>query len=190
MLHASTAAQIFYTPIEKVSKWQRDAAKIINFGIVYGMSPFGLADQLGMKIWKAKNFIDRYFQVYPLVYDTLEQMGSIAIENNYSTTLLGRKRYFPPGSYAKISRQGKNSPIQGSCGDTLKLALQLLYERLKPFPALVINIVHDEILVEANENYLSIVKTILRTSMIDAGQCFLPSIPIEIDITIDQVWKK
>jgi len=189
-LHTATASEVFHTPIDRVLPWQRDSAKVINFGIVYGMSPFGLADQLGIKIWKAKNFIDRYFQAYPKVYDTLEEMGSLAIERKHSSTLLGRKRYFPPGSHAKISRQGKNTPIQGTCGDILKLALHLLEKSLMPYHVFILNLVHDEAIVECSQDSIITVKEIVRSCMINAGKTFLPTVPVEVDMLVDDVWRK
>lgn len=189
-LHAATASEIFWTPIEEVSKWQRDAAKVINFGLVYGMSPFGLAGELGIGIRKAKNFIDRYFAAYPLVYETLEEMGAFAVENQYSVTLLGRKRFYTTGSYAQISRKGKNSPIQGSCGDILKMALLLLEEELRPHPAFIVNLVHDEVIVEVESELADVVGNVVRSCMVEAGEHFLPSVPVMVDMAVDTVWQK
>ena len=117
-----------------------------------------------------------------------------AVRRHYSETLSGRKRYYPPAdsfsAQKSLERKGRNTPIQGSCGDILKKAIQYLMEGLRPYDARIINLVHDEIVIEVVEHQAASVKEIVKAEMIRAGRDFLKTIPVEVDLTIDQVWRK
>ena len=152
-VHAATAAKIFNVPIEQVTKDQRRQAKTANFGIVYGISAFGLAQQLDCSRAEAKALIDGYFAAFPGVIDYIERQKQLAREQGYAVTLFGRKRYLPDilshnatvRSFAE--RNAVNSPIQGTAADIIKMAMVTIYRRLKEegLKAQMIMQVHDEL---------------------------------------------
>jgi DNA polymerase-1 len=199
-LHTKTAAAIFRTQPQQVTKDQRNAAKTINFGICYGMGPQGLSASLKIPKRQAKDFITSYFRNYPKVKKCLDALGSNALKYSYSRTMSGRKRYFSvpedDGSdeafkaISSIERKGRNTPIQGTCGDIIKKALQYLWADLQPFEAHIINVVHDEIVIEAAEGQAGQIVPIVKDDMIKAGKHFLKSVPVEVDIAVDTAWKK
>lgn len=193
-LHSRTAAEMFNLPINDVTKQQRGIAKIINFGLCYGMGAKGLSMGLNISIEKAESFISSYFRTYPKVKNTLQMLGKKAVENLYTVTLGGRKRYFPaPDSFASqqsLERQGRNTPIQGTCGDILKKAILYLSESLVGYQAQIVNLVHDEIVIEAREDQAEAVREIVSRDMIRAGQDYIKSIPVEVEVTVNDVWSK
>ena len=152
-IHAATAAKIFNVPIEDVTKDQRRQAKTANFGIIYGISAFGLAQQLDCSRSEAKALIDGYFAAFPGVIDYIEQQKQLAREQGYAVTLFGRKRYLPDilshnatvRSFAE--RNAVNSPIQGTAADIIKMAMVTIHRRLKEegLKAQMIMQVHDEL---------------------------------------------
>ena len=152
-VHAATAAKIFNMPIEQVTKDQRRQAKTANFGIVYGISAFGLAQQLDCSRAEAKALIDGYFAAFPGVIDYIERQKQLAREQGYAVTLFGRKRYLPDilshnatvRSFAE--RNAVNSPIQGTAADIIKMAMVTIHRRLKEegLKAQMIMQVHDEL---------------------------------------------
>ena len=152
-VHAATAAKIFNVPIEQVTKDQRRQAKTANFGIVYGISAFGLAQQLDCSRAEAKALIDGYFAAFPGVIDYIERQKQLAREQGYAVTLFGRKRYLPDilshnatvRSFAE--RNAVNSPIQGTAADIIKMAMVTIHRRLKEegLKAQMIMQVHDEL---------------------------------------------
>ena len=182
-LHQVTADQIGIN---------RDQAKAINFGLCYGQTSSGLAEKLDISSKKAQDFITRYFKQYPAVKNTLDQLGLKGISAGYSETPLGRKRYFKPAdsfsAQKSLERKGRNTPIQATCGDILKKAIQYLMSK----PELkIINLVHDEIVFEISEEEATMeaVKAI-REAMVRAGQEFIKSVPIKVEIVVDDVWRK
>ena len=152
-IHAATAAKIFNVPIEQVTKDQRRQAKTANFGIIYGISAFGLAQQLDCSRAEAKALIDGYFAAFPGVIDYIERQKQLAREQGYAVTLFGRKRYLPDilshnatvRSFAE--RNAVNSPIQGTAADIIKMAMVTIHHRLKAegLKAQMIMQVHDEL---------------------------------------------
>jgi DNA polymerase-1 len=193
-LHSRTASEMFGVNLEQVTKDQRNVAKTINFGLCYGMSPKGLAARLNIRGEQAEKFIHAYFRAYPRVKDTLQRLGMQAVRRHYSETLSGRKRYYPHAdsfsAQKSLERKGRNTPIQGTCGDILKKAIQHLMEGLQPYDARIINLVHDEIVIEVVEHQAASVKEIVKAEMIRAGRDFLKTVLVEVDLTIDQVWRK
>ena len=116
------------------------------------MSARGLASELAISIEQAEGFINAYFRAYPKVKDTLQQLGMKAVRTHFSETLLGRRRYYKFGDFYKgIERKGRNTPIQGTCGDIIKMAIKFLMARLRPYDAKIINVVHDELVIEIKE---------------------------------------
>ena len=152
-VHAATAAKIFNVPIEEVTKDQRRQAKTANFGIIYGISAFGLAQQLDCSRAEARALIDGYFAAFPGVIDYIERQKELAREQGYAITLFGRKRYLPDimshnatvRSFAE--RNAVNSPIQGTAADIIKMAMVTIHRRLKEegLKAQMIMQVHDEL---------------------------------------------
>ena len=152
-IHAATAAKIFNVPIEQVTKDQRRQAKTANFGIIYGISAFGLAQQLDCSRAEAKALIDGYFAAFPGVIDYIERQKQLAREQGYAVTLFGRKRYLPDilshnatvRSFAE--RNAVNSPIQGTAADIIKMAMVTIHRHLKAegLKAQMIMQVHDEL---------------------------------------------
>ena len=152
-IHAATAAKIFNVPIDEVTKDQRRQAKTANFGIIYGISAFGLAQQLDCSRSEAKALIDGYFAAFPGVIDYIERQKELARQQGYAITLFGRKRYLPDilshnatvRSFAE--RNAVNSPIQGTAADIIKMAMVTIHRRLKEegLKALMIMQVHDEL---------------------------------------------
>ncbi len=193
-LHARTASEMFGVPLEEITKEQRNVAKTINFGLCYGMTAKGLAARLGIGLEQAEKFIHAYFRAYPRVKDTLQRLGMQAVRRHYSETLSGRKRYYPPvdsfSGQKSLERKGRNTPIQGTCGDILKKAIHYLMEALRPYDAQIINLVHDEIVIEVAEHQAAAVKEIVKAEMIRAGKDFLKTVPVEVDLMIDQTWRK
>jgi DNA polymerase-1 len=190
-LHSQTAAAMFRVPPNKVDKTMRNIAKTINFGLCYGMTAQGLAARQNIPIEQAENFISAYFRSYPKVKGTLQDLGMKAVMKHFSETLLGRKRYFiPRGDYKAIERKGRNTPIQGTCGDIVKKAIQYLHSDLFPFDARIINLVHDELVIEVREDQADTVKSVVERAMVRAGEDFLKCVPVEVEITIDRVWRK
>jgi len=177
-----------------VTKEQRNIAKTINFGLCYGMGPAGLARRLIISEIEAEKFINLYFREYPKVKECLEELGTKAVTQLYAETLSGRKRYFNPedsnNAKASLERKGRNTPIQGTCGDIIKKAIQYLMDDLRPFDARIINIVHDELVIEVKEDQVEAVKEIVEKDMIRAGKDFIKSVPVEVECTVDRVWKK
>ena len=152
-IHAATAAKIFNVPIEQVTKDQRRQAKTANFGIIYGISAFGLAQQLDCSRSEAKALIDGYFAAFPGVIDYIERQKELARQQGYAITLFGRKRYLPDilshnatvRSFAE--RNAVNSPIQGTAADIIKMAMVTIHRRLKEerLNTQMIMQVHDEL---------------------------------------------
>lgn len=172
-IHAATAAKIFNVPIEQVTKDQRRQAKTANFGIIYGISAFGLAQQLDCSRAEAKALIDGYFAAFPGVIDYIERQKQLAREQGYAVTLFGRKRYLPDilshnatvRSFAE--RNAVNSPIQGTAADIIKMAMVTIHHRLKAegLKAQMIMQVHDELNFNVPLNEVDKVREIVVSEM-------------------------
>lgn len=177
-IHTSTASEVFNVPLDQVTREQRSAAKAVNFGIVYGISDFGLSNNLGIDIKTAKEYIDRYFQRYPKIKEYMDEIVQKAEKDGYVTTLFGRKRYVPEvqsKNYVVRSlgkRLAMNTPIQGSAADIIKIAMVKVYERLERenLSSKLILQVHDELLVETEKEELDTVKVIVREEMENAAK--------------------
>ena len=183
-IHAATAAKIFNVPIEQVTKDQRRQAKTANFGIIYGISAFGLAQQLDCSRSEAKALIDGYFAAFPGVIDYIEHQKQLAREQGYAITLFGRKRYLPDilshnatvRSFAE--RNAVNSPIQGTAADIIKMAMVTIHRRLKEenLKAQMIMQVHDELNFNVPQNEVDRVKEIVVSEMQNVVHLTVPLI--------------
>ena len=193
-LHTRTASDVFQIKLETVSKDQRNVAKTINFGLCYGMTQKGLSDKLNISEEEAQSFIKAYYKAYPVVKNTLDRLGMKAVKEGHSQTVLGRKRYFPkPDSFVQekaIERKGRNTPIQATCGDILKKAVFYIQDEIWNMPAWIINLVHDEVVLEFREDGEEIMKALVEECMVKAGRDFLKLVPVEVDVTVDTVWRK
>ena len=172
-LHASTAAKIYNINISDVTKDQRRIAKAVNFGIVYGMSPWGLAEELNISTFEANDFINRYFMIYPEVKLYLDNVVKETKEIGYTETIFGRRRYMPEinssnGALRQFAeRTAKNAPIQGAAADVIKLAMVAVDKKFKELglKSKLIAQVHDELVVDTLNNEVEIVKKILKETM-------------------------
>ena len=198
-LHQLTASQMYQVPPDQVTKKQRGAAKVINFGLAYGRGPAALGVQLEVSTEDAKGLIDQYFKAYSGIQRWLDRAGREAVRKGYSATMLGRKRYYPPldrddiefnKKRSGIERQGKNSPIQGSNADMTKFALIGINEALQDYDARIVNTVHDEIVVEAREDQAEVVCKIVEQEMVKAGERIINLVPIVADAKIADYWSK
>lgn len=192
-IHRITASQVFHTPFEEVTSLQRRNAKAVNFGIVYGISSFGLSRDLSISKKEAAQYIEDYFHMYPGIKAFLDESVKNAKDKGYAVTLFGRRRPVPELSSSNFmqrsfgERVAMNSPIQGTAADIMKIAMigverRLLEEGLKS--RLVLQ-VHDELLVEAWKPELDTVKGILKEEMEQAAKL---SVPLEIDMHTGINW--
>ena len=183
-IHAATAARIFGLPIEQITKDQRRRAKTANFGIIYGISAFGLAQQLDCSRAEAKQLIDDYFAAFPRVISYIESQKELARQNGYAQTLFGRKRYLPDirshnatvRSFAE--RNAVNAPIQGTAADIIKMAMVSIHRRLKEenLQAQMIMQVHDELNFNVPEAEVERVREIVVSEMQNAVHLSIPLI--------------
>ncbi len=183
-IHAATAARIFKQPIEEITKDQRRRAKTANFGIIYGISAFGLAQQLDCSRAEAKQLIDDYFAAFPRVITYIESQKEIARQKGYAETLFGRKRYLPDihsqnatvRSFAE--RNAVNAPIQGTAADIIKMAMVSIHRRLKQegLRAQMIMQVHDELNFNVPADEVSRVREIVVSEMQNAVHLSVPLI--------------
>jgi DNA polymerase-1 len=193
-IHATTAAAIYNVPLDEVTKDQRRHAKAINFGLIYGMSAFGLTRTTELTLAEAENFVKAYFQKFPGVKSYLDNIRKVASEQGYVETMLGRKRYFPELKHAatqqlkaRAEREAINSPIQGTAADIMKVAMLKLPGALKKtgLKSQILLQVHDELLLECPENELE--KTVQVTQEVMEGAYQL-SIPLETDAAVGKNW--
>ncbi|MCR5017611.1 MAG: DNA polymerase I, partial [Bacteroidales bacterium] len=192
-VHAATAAKIFGVPVEEVTREQRGRAKTANFGIMYGISSFGLAQRLGMGRKEAKALIDDYFRSFPAIESYIQTCMEFARENGYVETLFGRRRYLPEinASNATIralaERNAVNAPIQGTAADIIKLAMIEVDNRLADagLRSRMVLQIHDELLFDAYPDELEQ----LRSLVVDAMEnvCSL-SVPLTVECSSGKNW--
>jgi DNA polymerase I len=182
-IHATTAAAVFGTPLDQVSKDMRRLGKGINFGLVYGMSPFGLSRTTGLTLAEAENFVKAYFQQFPGVKRYLDGIRRLAAQQGYVETLLGRRRYFPNlrnPSNANVrnreEREAINAPIQGTAADIMKLAMLQVPPALRAAnsPARLLLQVHDELVLEVPPEALVETARLVRHVMEHAYEMAIP----------------
>jgi DNA polymerase-1 len=192
-IHARTAAEIFGAPMEKVKPMMRREAKVINFGIIYGMSAYGLAQQLGIEPKVAQNYIDEYFSRYTGVQSYIEKSLEEARKKGYVTTLLQRRRYLPDiQSPTQAVRQASermaiNAPLQGTAADIIKVAMIRIQNWIEEekFSAKMIMQVHDELVFEVPEGELSRALPMIREKMETVMDL---SIPLKVSIQSGRNW--
>ena len=192
-IHAATAARIYRLPIDQITKDQRRKAKTANFGIIYGISAFGLAQQLDCSRTEAKQLIDDYFAAFPRVISYIESQKELARQRGYAETLFGRKRYLPDihsqnatvRSFAE--RNAVNAPIQGTAADIIKMAMVSIHRRLKEehLQAQMIMQVHDELNFNVPANEVERVRDIVVTEMQNAVHL---SVPLTAECGVGENW--
>ena len=177
-IHREVASQVFNTPINEVTKEQRSHAKAVNFGIVYGMSDYGLSEEIGVPVKVAKQYIQNYFEKYPKIKQFEEEIIENTKKNGYVKTLYGRRRYIPEinSSNYMVRQSGiriaTNTPIQGTAADIMKIAMINVYNRLKKekLNTKIVLQIHDELLLEAPLEEKEVVKIILKEEMENAAE--------------------
>ncbi|MCM1125979.1 MAG: DNA polymerase I [Lachnospiraceae bacterium] len=192
-IHRITASQVFHIPFEEVTDLQRRNAKAVNFGIVYGISSFGLSQDLSITRKEAAEYIEQYFATYPGVKNFLDKAVSDAKQNGYITTMFGRRRPVPElssGNFMQRSfgeRVAMNSPIQGTAADIIKIAMIKVHERLnrENLKSKLILQVHDELLIETFEEEREQVRAILEEEMVHAADL---SVKLEVDLHTGSDW--
>lgn len=192
-IHARTAAEVFGIPLEEVTPELRRHAKAVNFGIVYGISDFGLARNLHISRKEASDYISRYFERYPGVRAFMDKVVAEAHETGYVTTMFGRRRELPAIKSRNFNqrmlaeRMAMNTPIQGTAADVIKLAMIAAYHRLKEagVKSRILLQVHDELVLEVVESELDVVQAILSESMEHVVEL---SVPLSIDIHWGRNW--
>lgn len=192
-IHRITAAKVFHTPLDQVTDLQRRNAKAVNFGIVYGISSFGLSQDLSISRKEAEGYIREYFATYPKVREFLDRTVEEAKKNGYVTTMFGRRRPVPELSSSNFmqrsfgERVAMNSPIQGTAADIIKIAMIRVYRALKAAGCrsrLILQI-HDELLIETLEEEAEIVERILREEMQNAAEL---SVELSVDLHTGRNW--
>ena len=192
-IHRATAAEVFNTPIDEVTPLQRSNAKAVNFGIIYGMSSFGLSQDLSITPKEAKAYIEKYFASYPDIKSFIDGLVASAKEKGYSLTMFNRRREIPELSSSNFmqrsfgERVAMNAPIQGTAADIIKLAMIRVSRALKEkgLKSRLILQIHDELLVETAVDEIDIVKDILTKGMKEAASL---KVPLEIDIKQGDNW--
>jgi DNA polymerase I len=192
-IHQITASQVFHTPFDEVTSLQRRNAKAVNFGIVYGISSFGLSQDLSITRKEAKEYIEKYFETYPSIKGFLDKTVADAKQEGFVTTLFGRIRPIPELASSNFmqrsfgERIAMNSPIQGTAADIMKIAMIRVDNRLRneKLRSQLVLQVHDELLVETHAEEVAQVQIILREEMQNAAQL---SVPLEVDINVGANW--
>ena len=192
-IHRQTASKVFGIPLEEVTSKQRSDAKAVNFGIVYGISDFGLGEQLGIGRKQAKQYIEQYLEKYEKIKEFMENIKEYAKEKGYVETLFNRRRYIPEMNSNNFmvrqfgARVAMNTPIQGTAADIMKIAMINLYKELKNrnLTSRILLQIHDELLLEVKEEEKEEVKELLKASMENA---FKLSVPLEVELSEANNW--
>ena len=192
-IHSAVAARIFSKPLDQVQKNDRRIAKIVNFGIVYGMSAFGLSQTLKVERSQAKEYIERYFDKHPLVQQYMKEMTAFAKQHGYVETLFGRRRNLPEINSSQFAVRGSaermaiNMPIQGTASDIVKLAMIAVDQELETYGASARQLlqVHDELLLEVKEDKLSAVVKKCTMAMENAVKL---SVPLVVNAEVGDNW--
>ena len=190
-IHREVASKVFGVPITKVTKEQRSNAKAVNFGIIYGITAFGLSQQLKIGRKEAQNYIDNYLKKYSGIKIFMEEIVKKASEEGLVETLFGRRRYVPElKSNNYVVRQfgtrvAMNTPIQGTAADIMKIAMNKVFDGLKGLDAKVVLQVHDELILEVKEEQKEKAKEILKSSMENAVKL---DVPLKVELSEGKTW--
>lgn len=192
-IHASTAAKVFNVPLEEVTREQRSNAKTVNFGIIYGVSAFGLSNQTDLSRGEAKELIDNYYKSYPKLRNYMSELVDFARENGYVKTVLDRRRYLNGINSSNgvvrgaAERNAVNAPIQGSAADIIKIAMINIFEKLEnsDYKTKMLLQVHDELVFDVPNTELDDIKKLIKTEMENA---FKMAVPLDVEVGVGQNW--
>ncbi|WP_299187365.1 DNA polymerase I [uncultured Aquimarina sp.] len=192
-IHASTAAKVFNVPIEEVTREQRSNAKTVNFGIIYGVSAFGLSNQTDLSRSEAKELIDTYYKTYPKLRNYMSEQVDFARENGYVQTVLGRRRYLKDINSANAvvrgaaERNAVNAPIQGSAADIIKIAMINIHQKLKEgnYKTKMLLQVHDELVFDVYKPELEKIQSLIKSEMENA---YTLAVPLDVDMGLGENW--
>ena len=192
-IHASTASKVFGVPISDVTREQRGNAKTVNFGIIYGVSAFGLSNQTELSRGEAKELIDTYYESYPKLRLYMSEQVDFARDNGYVQTVLGRRRYLKDiNSQNAIvrgaaERNAVNAPIQGSAADIIKIAMINIHDKLQAgeYKSKMLLQVHDELVFDVYKPELGAMKTLIKTEMENA---YTLDVPLDVEMDIGDNW--
>lgn len=192
-IHASTASKVFNVPIEEVTREQRSNAKTVNFGIIYGVSAFGLSNQTNLTRSESKELIDTYYATYPKLRNYIQDQVDFARDNGYVQTVLGRRRYLKDINSRNAvvrgaaERNAVNAPIQGSAADIIKIAMINIHKRLNDgnYKSKMLLQVHDELVFDIYKPELEGLKNLIKTEMENAYEL---SVPLDVDLDIGDNW--
>ncbi len=192
-IHASTASQVFKVPLSEVTREQRSNAKTVNFGIIYGVSAFGLSNQTNLSRAEAKELIDTYYKTYPRLRAYIAEQIDFARDHGYVETVMGRRRYLRDINTANhmvrsaAERNAVNAPIQGSAADIIKVAMINIHKKLKEknFRSKMLLQVHDELVFDVHKEELENLKPLIKKEMENA---FLLKVPLEVEIGVGRNW--
>ena len=191
-IHASTASRVFNVPLSEVTREQRSNAKTVNFGIIYGVSAFGLSNQTDLSRSEAKELIDTYYETYPKLRAYMSKQVDFARDHGYVQTVLGRRRYLAAINSRNAivrgaaERNAVNAPIQGSAADIIKVAMINIYEKLEQgdYKSKMLLQVHDELVFDIYKPELETMKTLIKTEMENAYELEVP-LDVEMDIGLN-----
>lgn len=192
-IHRSTAAKVFNVPLEEVTKEQRSNAKTVNFGIIYGVSAFGLSNQTSLSRKESAELIDAYYATYPKLKSYMSNQVDFARENGYVQTILGRRRYLKDINSANMmvksgaERNAVNAPIQGSAADIIKIAMINIHKKLtsENWKSKMLLQVHDELVFDVHNSELEKIKPMIKQEMENA---FIMDVPLEVEIGVGKNW--
>jgi DNA polymerase-1 len=192
-IHKSTAAKVFNVPLDEVTKEQRSHAKTVNFGIIYGVSAFGLSNQTSLSRKESAELIDAYYQTYPKLKSYMSSQVDFARENGYVQTVLGRRRYLKDINSANMmvksgaERNAVNAPIQGSAADIIKIAMINIHHKLtsEGWKSKMLLQVHDELVFDVHHSELERIQPMIKHEMENA---FRMDVPLEVEIGVGKNW--
>jgi DNA polymerase I len=192
-IHASTASKVFNVPLSEVTREQRSNAKTVNFGIIYGVSAFGLSNQTDLSRTEAKELIDTYYATYPKLRNYIQDQVDFARDNGYVQTVLGRRRYLKDINSRNAvvrgaaERNAVNAPIQGSAADIIKIAMIKIHDKLQTggYKTKMLLQVHDELVFDVYKPELEGLKNLIKTEMENAYEL---SVPLDVDLDIGDNW--
>jgi hypothetical protein len=192
-IHKSTAAKVFNVPLEEVTKEQRSHAKTVNFGIIYGVSAFGLSNQTNLSRKESAELIDAYYKTYPKLKSFISDQVDFARENGYVETISGRRRYLKDINSANAivrggaERNAVNAPIQGSAADIIKIAMINIHKKLKSenWQSKMLLQVHDELVFDVHNSELEKIQPMIKHEMENA---FKMIVPLEVEIGMGKNW--
>jgi DNA polymerase-1 len=197
-IHKSTAAKVFNVPLDEVTKEQRSHAKTVNFGIVYGVSAFGLSNQSNLSRQESAALIEAYYKTYPKLKAYMQEQVDFARENGYVQTVLGRRRYLKDINSANAmvrsgaERNAVNAPIQGSAADIIKIAMINIHQKLaekkadgSAWKSKMLLQVHDELVFDVHLSEIELIKPLIKQEM---EQAFVLQVPLEVEMGMGDNW--